>query len=133
MPYPFADLTIEHSADIALMLSSCKDVESAEIPQQLALISHELRTTKNAEEFARIESKAGTEWLERNCASAYELFNQFLNKHSHRAYKEVNLSKSNFPLWRAKFRAFSLNHFSLSSNRAHGECVRKLLSRCYKH
>lgn len=90
-----ADLTIEHSADIALMLSSCKDIESAEIPQQLALISQELRTTKNDEEFSRIKSKTGIEWLEKNCPTAYELLKEFLQKHSHRTYKEVNFIEFN--------------------------------------
>lgn len=83
------ELTIDHSSDIALMLSSCKDVESAEIPKQLASIANKLRASGMDKKFSQIDPIYGLDWLRNNCNNAYELLTDFLKKHSHRAYKEV--------------------------------------------
>lgn len=89
--HSFLDLTIEHSIDIAVMLSSCKDIESADIPKQLYEITHEIRATNNAESFSSLDPCAGVKWLEENCESAHQLLQNFLAKHSHRTYKEVGI------------------------------------------
>lgn len=72
-----------------MMLGSCKDVESAEIPLQLENIASKICSTNNHEEFTLIDPKEGINWLETNCNEAFKLLNDFLKKHYHRSYKEV--------------------------------------------
>lgn len=88
------ELTTEHTGDIALMLSSCNDIESAYIPRQLSAIANEIRSMNIAEAFGTVDPSQGVEWLETNCDRAHTLLLEFLTKHPHRAYKEVRGKKN---------------------------------------
>lgn len=72
------------------MLSSCKDVESAEIPTSLEQIGQCIQKTGKQDEFCSINAENGVAWLLENCHNAYELLQGFLQKHGHRAYVEVS-------------------------------------------
>lgn len=91
MRISFAALTVDHSSDFALMLSLCNDVESAEIPQQIANITKKIRSAGKDEAFSQIDAKFGLDWLRENCNDAHELLTDFLKKHFHRTYKEVSV------------------------------------------
>ncbi|XP_037037024.1 putative phosphoenolpyruvate synthase [Bradysia coprophila] len=85
------ELTVEHYADIALMLGSCKDVESAEVPKLLEEIAIEIYNRAKANEFINISPLEGIKWLKENCPTASASVQAFLNKHGHRALKEYDL------------------------------------------
>lgn len=86
-----SEMTTEYMTDIAILLSSCKDAESAEIPVLLEEIAKSISKCKNekVKEFISIEPKDGVEWLKNNCIDAFALFENFINKNSHRGYQEV--------------------------------------------
>lgn len=83
------DLTAEHHSDIALLVGSCKDVESADVPIRLKEIAVSIFNDKKREEFSVVPSIEGVKWLEINCPRAFRLFEEFLNINYHRALKEV--------------------------------------------
>lgn len=85
------ELTIAHYADIAVMLGSCKDVESAEVPKLLQEIAEEIYRRDKADEFVCVKPSDGVKWLDENCNSAGQLFHNFLKRHGHRALKEYDL------------------------------------------
>lgn len=72
------------------MLSSCKNVESAEIPISLEKIGQCIQITRRQDEFCSIDAENGVAWLQTNCLEAHELLQGFLQKHGHRAYAEVS-------------------------------------------
>lgn len=71
------------------MLSSCKDVESAEIPMLLEDIARAISKSGKQKEFSLIDVNDGIIWLKDNCKEAHKLFEEFLRKNCHRAFKEV--------------------------------------------
>ena len=84
------DLTAEHYSDIAVLLSSCSDVISAEVPIALREISKLIRDTGRGEEFSKIDSRNVSEWLKENCPKAAESLEKFLKDHGHRSIKEMD-------------------------------------------
>lgn len=85
------DMSTEYMTDIAILLSSCKDAESAEIPvllEEIAKTIVKCNATK-ATEFTNIDPYIGVEWLKNNCIVAYTLFEAFIEKNSHRGFQEV--------------------------------------------
>lgn len=72
------------------MLSSCSDVESAEIPVMLQQIAECIHNMDKQNEFISIAADIGMTWLNENCHKAYELMQTFLDKHGHRAFAEVS-------------------------------------------
>lgn len=71
------------------MFSSCKDVESAEIPKGIEEITANIYDTGKADEFVQNSPTDAIEWLKINCRSASLLFTEFIRKNSHRSLKEV--------------------------------------------
>lgn len=86
----FTELSPEFSNDVGLMLSSCKDVESAEIPVLLEQIAQCVQKTGKQHEFCSINSENGVAWLQDHCQKAHELLQEFLKMHGHRAFAEVS-------------------------------------------
>lgn len=78
------------TSDIALILSSCTDVESAEIPVMLEETTNFIFNSGKHSEFISIDANEGVDWLKTNCSEAYELLQTFLQRHGHRAYAEVS-------------------------------------------
>lgn len=91
----FTELSPEYNNDVGLMLSSCKDVESAEIPVLLERIAQCVQKTGKRNEFCSIDAENGVAWLLNHCQKAHELFQDFLKKHGHRAFAEVSYKCQN--------------------------------------
>ncbi|XP_033208462.1 putative phosphoenolpyruvate synthase isoform X2 [Belonocnema kinseyi] len=84
------DLTAEHYSDIAVLLSSCSDVISAEVPIALRKIAKFIKDTGRGEEFSQIDAGNVAEWLKENCTKAADLLEKFLKHHGHRSIKEMD-------------------------------------------
>lgn len=84
------DLTAEHYSDIAVLLSSCSDVISAEVPIALRKISKFIKDTGRGEEFSQIDVEKVAEWLKENCPKAADSLEKFLKDHGHRSIKEMD-------------------------------------------
>lgn len=83
------ELTPEHHSDIALLMGSCKDVESADVPIRLKEIATSIFNDKKSEDFSKVPAMEGVKWLETNCHRAFKLFEEFMGINYHRALKEV--------------------------------------------
>lgn len=86
------DFTDDHLNDIALLLKCSKEVESAEIPKDLAEIGKKIIASGHSQEFSKIPPANGIAWLGENCREAHKLFTEFIAKNHHRALKEFDLS-----------------------------------------
>lgn len=86
-----AKLNAEHLRDIATMLGSCSDVESAEVPTMLEQIANTIYMAGKTEEFLLVQPDAGQAWLSANCAAAARMLRNFISRHGHRAFKEFEL------------------------------------------
>jgi len=75
-----------------LMLGSCKEVESADIPKKLKEISDIIKIKSNGKDFIAQNPMDGIKWLENNCPEAFSLFQEFITKHRHRALREFDLA-----------------------------------------
>ncbi|XP_043470368.1 uncharacterized protein LOC122503758 [Leptopilina heterotoma] len=84
------DLTVDHFSDIAVLLSSCNNVISAQVPIALRRIANLIRDTGKWEEFAQINTKDVINWLEMNSPHSLELLQEFLKTYGHRNIKEMD-------------------------------------------
>ncbi|XP_044260327.1 putative phosphoenolpyruvate synthase isoform X2 [Tribolium madens] len=85
------DFTIDHYNDIAMLLASCDEVISAEIPNMLANITKILSKNHQSAKFAEIDPNLGRKWLKDNSPEASKIFERFLNTHGHRAMREFDV------------------------------------------
>lgn len=74
-------------ADIGLLLSSCTDVVSAEVPNELQKI---VKAIRNPKEFARLTDGDAQKYLESEKDEAGRFYKEFLKKNWHRALKEFD-------------------------------------------
>lgn len=84
-------LTPDHYADFAVILSSCEDVISAEVPVYLEKIGKMIRDHFDGEEFCKLNASEGVQWINQN-KLIKDVFNDFLSKHGHRSLNEVTIS-----------------------------------------
>ncbi|RZC38860.1 PPDK N, DUF4137, and/or SBF domain containing protein [Asbolus verrucosus] len=87
------DFTTDHYSDVGMLLSSCNEVISAEIPAILARIARTITQNGGSDKFAKIDPKFGRSWLKTNCPEASEMFDEFLRDHGHRCLGEIDLCK----------------------------------------
>lgn len=87
-------MTVDQYADFGALLSSCNDVESAEVPALLDEIFTAISTAGMTKAFEMLDPAAGADWLEENCTVAASLFKAFIKRHGHRAYMEVSIKKA---------------------------------------
>lgn len=80
---------MDHYYDISVLLSSCSNVISVEIPQTLEKISNLIINSNIKEKFIKINPKDGVNWLRISCPQAGQELDSFLYKHGHRALREV--------------------------------------------
>lgn len=85
-------LTTQHQNDIAAILSSIGDVESANVPQMIKEIAGRIMLENKREAFMKVEREKAVEWMRENCHSAHELFKAFIKRHGHRALNEFDFS-----------------------------------------
>jgi pyruvate,water dikinase len=85
--------TQEHHAEVAEMLAGAKDVESADIAEGVERVIDRLLQHPDAREgFAAADSDAALAWLRSSDAwSAGEEFGRYLDRHGHRAVRELEL------------------------------------------
>jgi pyruvate,water dikinase len=85
--------TQEHHAEVAEMLAGAKDVESADIAEGVERVIDRLLQHPDASEaFATADSDAALAWLRSSDAgSAGEEFGRYLDRHGHRAVRELEL------------------------------------------
>ncbi|KYQ50675.1 putative phosphoenolpyruvate synthase [Trachymyrmex zeteki] len=85
------NFTSEHLADIAVLLSSCTNVISTEVPIALGKIAACIRRSGKADEFSKLETTKVITWLELNCPPAAEKLQIFFKMHGHRCVHELDL------------------------------------------
>lgn len=83
-------LTMQHRNDIALILGSMTDVESANVPEMIKNIADLIDEANKREEFLAIDNKSAVEWLRENCSPACNLFHAFMERHGHRSMNELD-------------------------------------------
>ncbi len=85
--------TQEHHAQVAEMLAGAKNVESADIAEGVErVIDRLLENPESEEAFASAEPGAALAWLRSGGASdAGEEFRRYLDRHGHRAVRELEL------------------------------------------
>lgn len=86
----FLVLTPNHYADFAIILSSCEDVISAEVPFYLEKIARLIRDNSNGDEFCKLSGSDGLDWIEKH-GNVQNVLDEFLNKHGHRSLNEVSI------------------------------------------
>lgn len=85
-------LSAEHKADIATILGSIGEVESANVPKSIKEITDQIVSQNKRDEFMEVDRMEAIEWLRLNCDKAYELFDIFIKRNGHRALNEYDLS-----------------------------------------
>ncbi|KMQ84747.1 phosphoenolpyruvate synthase [Lasius niger] len=85
------NFTSDHFADIAVLLSSCSNVISSEVPIVLGKIAACIRKNGKAEEFSKVEPAEAIDWLKSNCPPAAEKLRTFFDVHGHRCVHELDL------------------------------------------
>lgn len=83
-------LTTNHQSDIATILGSISDVESANVPEMIQQIAGTIVLMKKREQFLQVESFKAVEWLKENCNEAFVLFTAFIARHGHRSLNELD-------------------------------------------
>lgn len=73
--------------DFYLLISSCNDVVSAEVPNMLREIAKSIEDKKN---FVDLSEEEALKELTNGKTDASRTFIQFLIKHGHRGYREVD-------------------------------------------
>ncbi|XP_012537594.1 prodigiosin synthesizing transferase PigC isoform X1 [Monomorium pharaonis] len=84
------NFTSDHLADIAVLLGSCSNVISTEVPIALGKIAACIRKSGKADEFNKIETAKVMDWLELNCPPALEKLQTFFKTHGHRCIHELD-------------------------------------------
>lgn len=85
------NFTSDHLTDIAILLSSCSNVISTEVPIALGKIAACIRKNGKAKEFSKVESAEAIDWLKSNCPPAAEKLRTFFDTHGHRCVHEMDL------------------------------------------
>lgn len=85
------DITPDHLADLAVLLSSCTNVISSEVPIALGKIATCIRKNGKAEDFGKVEPARAIDWLKSNCPPAAEKLRVFFDVHGHRCVQELDL------------------------------------------
>ena len=85
--------TQEHHAEVAEMLAGAKDVESADIAEGVERVVDRLAKNPDAgEAFATADAEAALAWLcSTDGGEAGEEFRRYLDRHGHRAVRELEL------------------------------------------
>jgi len=85
------ELTTEHQRDVTLILGSIGNIESANIPEMIQKIAESIKASEKDNEFLKVDDKLCPQWLETNDVDSFNLFNNFIERHGHRALKEFDL------------------------------------------
>ena len=85
------DVSLEHLSDMALILSDCQNVVSAEIPEAIQDIAKQIAESNLKEEFLGIPIDKCDEFL-KNCSvdKLRSDYNRFMEQHGHRGIREAD-------------------------------------------
>ena len=73
--------------DFNLLISSCEDIISAEVPNNLRDIA---KAIENKKQFTQLSDEEALEMLREGKGEASQKFKLFLAKHGHRGYREFD-------------------------------------------
>jgi len=92
--------TSEHVSDVALLLSKCENVYSADVPTALKKLAITLSVSEHRETFLKFTPEEAVTWIKSSASGAAGVeFQHFLNKHGHRCVREAELREKS---WRAE-------------------------------
>ncbi|XP_013794711.1 uncharacterized protein LOC106478695 [Limulus polyphemus] len=78
-------------SDFGYLLSTCTNVESADVPDSLEKLALEISKEIDKEEFKNMTTEYATRFLKVSQSSAGQSFRKFLHKHGHRGAKEFDV------------------------------------------
>lgn len=84
-------LTPNHLCDIATILGSISDIESANIPEMIQETAGQISVSKKREEFLKVDNSQAVEWMKQNCRDAFVIFEAFMARHGHRSLNELDI------------------------------------------
>jgi pyruvate,water dikinase len=93
----------EHYSDIALLLSNCEEVESADVPTALQKLAKMLADSSSKDTFAQLPVEEAVTWLKSSDSGpSGKAFADFLSHHGHRCVRESELRESSWQTEPAK-------------------------------
>jgi pyruvate,water dikinase len=93
----------EHYSDIALLLSKCESVYSADVPAALQKLAKILADSGSKDTFAQLPVEEAIVWLNSSDSGpAGKAFADFLSRHGHRCVRENELRESSWQTEPAK-------------------------------
>lgn len=85
------ELSEDNRTDIALLLSSCTGVESADVPTALKALARVIAENEEVDDFLGMTGDEAQVWLESDPGLVGTAFRAFLARHGHRCIKELDL------------------------------------------
>ncbi|XP_013788232.1 uncharacterized protein LOC106472148 [Limulus polyphemus] len=79
-------------SDFAYLLSTCTNVESADVPAALEKLTLEIQKEIESEDFKNMTPETAVRWLTISQSAAGKAFREFLYKHGHRCWKEFDVN-----------------------------------------
>lgn len=79
-----------HQSDIAVILGSMSNVESANVPEMIQEIAGRIVLSDKREEFLQVNNHEAVEWIKKNCIEVSKLFEAFMKRHGHRSINELD-------------------------------------------
>jgi pyruvate,water dikinase len=93
----------EHYSDIALLLSKCEDVYSADVPAALQKLTKILADSSSKDTFVQLPVEEAVTWLSSDdSGTAGKAFADFLSRHGHRCVREAELRETSWQTEPAK-------------------------------
>ncbi|XP_076307206.1 rifampicin phosphotransferase-like isoform X2 [Tachypleus tridentatus] len=79
-------------SDFGYLLSTCTNVESADVPAALEKLALEIKKEIESEDFMNMKPETAVRWLSISQSIAGKAFRKFLRKHGHRCWKEFDVN-----------------------------------------
>jgi len=96
--------TVGHYSDVALMLSKCEDVYSADVPASLQALSNVIRTHEECADFVKMCAEDAVMWINTNTSTEVSSkYKEFLQRHGHRCIREAEFREQSWQSQPIKF------------------------------
>ncbi|XP_058808365.1 uncharacterized protein LOC131673972 [Phymastichus coffea] len=96
-------LSMEHYSDIAVLLGSCSDVISAQVPLTLKQITQTIKENDLSEDFKQVNPSEALSWLLTHCPKVHNQVQKFIEIHGHRGIEEFELITETWGMKPEKF------------------------------
>lgn len=83
-------ITKRHQQDIAVILGSMSNVESANVPEMMQEIAGKIVSSSKRDEFLKVDNDKAVGWMKENCIEVHKLFEAFMTRHGHRSINELD-------------------------------------------